>query len=105
LSRRYQVLSYRDRDEERSGIVLFRHPHPERVALPTKRQESPRPGEVREMQSRGLDRRGEDPWHAALLEKLAAQRIIVSMRENGLRVSPHFYNVEAEIDRLLDELP
>lgn len=40
-----------------------------------------------------------------LLEILARHRIVVSMRENRIRVSPHFYNTEAEIDRLLEVLP
>lgn len=40
-----------------------------------------------------------------LLEILARHRIVVSLREDRIRVSPHFYNTEAEIDRLLEVLP
>lgn len=38
----------------------------------------------------------------ALARALHAQRIIVALRPNGLRVSPHFYNTEADIDRFVD---
>jgi selenocysteine lyase/cysteine desulfurase len=37
-------------------------------------------------------------------ERLMKKGIIVSARSNGLRVSPHFYNNEEEIRRLIDEL-
>jgi len=37
----------------------------------------------------------------ALWEKLQEQKIYVSLRENGLRIGPHLYNVERHIDRLL----
>jgi selenocysteine lyase/cysteine desulfurase len=37
-------------------------------------------------------------------EKLKRKGIIVSARANGLRVSPHFYNTEEEIDRLMEEI-
>ncbi len=40
----------------------------------------------------------------ALWEKLQQQRIYVSLRENGLRIGPHLYNVERDIDRLLSVL-
>jgi selenocysteine lyase/cysteine desulfurase len=36
-----------------------------------------------------------------LHERLREARIIVSLREGAIRVSPHFYNTEDEIDRLL----
>lgn len=42
---------------------------------------------------------------AALVEQLEAQGIIVALRPLGVRVSPHFYNTEEEIGRLLDALP
>jgi selenocysteine lyase/cysteine desulfurase len=40
-----------------------------------------------------------------LLEILTRDRIVVSLREDRIRVSPHFYNTEEEIDRLLKALP
>lgn len=39
-----------------------------------------------------------------LLQRLSEARIIVSMRAGGIRISPHFYNTEDEIERLLDAL-
>jgi selenocysteine lyase/cysteine desulfurase len=41
---------------------------------------------------------------SGLEERLRAARIKVSVREGKLRVSPHFFNTEAEIDRLLEVL-
>jgi cysteine desulfurase/selenocysteine lyase len=38
-----------------------------------------------------------------LVEKLSTKGIIVSARSHGIRVSPHFYNTEEEIDMLMDE--
>ena len=40
-----------------------------------------------------------------LYELLFDHNIITAERGSGLRVSPHFYNTEAEINRLLDVLP
>lgn len=40
-----------------------------------------------------------------LVRRLADQGIIVVLRRRGVRVSPHFYNSPAEIDRLLRALP
>ena len=37
------------------------------------------------------------------VEKLEQKGIIVSARMNGIRVSPHFYNTEEELDRLIKE--
>jgi selenocysteine lyase/cysteine desulfurase len=48
---------------------------------------------------------GDRDRDAALVEQLEAQGIIVALRPMGIRVSPHFYNTEAEIARLLDALP
>jgi selenocysteine lyase/cysteine desulfurase len=42
---------------------------------------------------------------AHLVQALAARRIIVALRPRGLRLSPHVYNTEADIARLLDALP
>ena len=38
------------------------------------------------------------------VENLRKKGIVVSARAQGIRVSPHFYNTEEEIDRLLTEL-
>jgi selenocysteine lyase/cysteine desulfurase len=37
-------------------------------------------------------------------QELASKGIIVSARANGIRVSPHFYNTEEEIERLVKEI-
>ncbi len=39
-----------------------------------------------------------------LYRRLTAERIVVSPREGLLRVSPHFYNTQEEIERLLSKL-
>jgi len=39
-----------------------------------------------------------------VVEKLKNKKIVVSARAHGLRVSPHFYNSEEEIDRLMEEI-
>jgi len=41
----------------------------------------------------------------ALFQRLRAEKIIVALREGFIRVSPHFYNSDDEIDRLLAALP
>ncbi|MGC1414155.1 MAG: aminotransferase class V-fold PLP-dependent enzyme [Candidatus Acidiferrum sp.] len=38
---------------------------------------------------------------AELYQKLRAENIIVSLREGNIRVSPHLYNTERDIDRLI----
>ena len=48
---------------------------------------------------------GDAQRDAALVEALEKQGIIVALRPLGVRVSPHFYNTESEIARLLDALP
>ncbi|MGB2698672.1 MAG: aminotransferase class V-fold PLP-dependent enzyme [Candidatus Zixiibacteriota bacterium] len=40
----------------------------------------------------------------ALYQKLCKKNIIVSYRENAIRVSPHFYNTKEEIKRLIEVL-
>jgi selenocysteine lyase/cysteine desulfurase len=37
-------------------------------------------------------------------ESLNRKGIIVSARAHGLRVSPHFYNTEEEIDKFVEEI-
>ncbi|HEY2931044.1 MAG TPA: aminotransferase class V-fold PLP-dependent enzyme [Acidobacteriota bacterium] len=69
-SRGLEVLSPRDFDSEKSGIVSFR-------------------------------------WSGnpnTLWRSLWEKRIVVASREGWVRVSPHFYNSEEEIDRFLSEL-
>jgi cysteine desulfurase/selenocysteine lyase len=39
-----------------------------------------------------------------IVERLKRKRVIVSARSNGIRVAPHYYNTEEEIDQLLDEV-
>lgn len=41
---------------------------------------------------------------AGLLERLSAERIYVSVRGDSMRVTPHLYNDERDIDRLIDAL-
>ena len=40
----------------------------------------------------------------ALVARLAEQDIVVSDRDNNLRISPHFYNNEQDIDKLFAAL-
>ncbi|HNZ12175.1 MAG TPA: aminotransferase class V-fold PLP-dependent enzyme [Anaerolineaceae bacterium] len=47
---------------------------------------------------------GSPQENQALYEKLFAQDIIVAPRDGRIRVSPNFFNTEAEIDRLLQAL-
>jgi selenocysteine lyase/cysteine desulfurase len=39
-----------------------------------------------------------------ITDELRRKGVIVSARANGIRVSPHFYNTEEEIDRLVEEV-
>jgi len=39
-----------------------------------------------------------------LVRWLADEGIIVSSRDNNLRISPHFYNNQQDVDRLIDGL-
>ncbi|MGL6280525.1 MAG: aminotransferase class V-fold PLP-dependent enzyme, partial [Gaiella sp.] len=41
---------------------------------------------------------------AALVGELAGERIVVSSRDGNLRIAAHLYNVEDDVDRLLDAL-
>jgi cysteine desulfurase/selenocysteine lyase len=40
----------------------------------------------------------------SLYDKLTASGFVVSLREGGIRVSPHFYNTQDEIDSLIETL-
>jgi selenocysteine lyase/cysteine desulfurase len=40
----------------------------------------------------------------ALVEVLAAERIVTSTRDSNLRISLHLYNVEEDVDRILAAL-
>lgn len=101
-TRGYRVLSPRVHPEERSGILIYRHARPEAAMRPVREGATFAQDQIR---SKGLDRRGHDPWHSACLDRLIENGIILSMREGALRASPHFYNTEEEIERLLDALP
>ena len=50
----------------------------------------------------GLKRRG--GYGPDVAAKLAARKVFVSVRGDSIRVSPHLYNTEADVDRLLEEL-
>jgi len=39
-----------------------------------------------------------------IVEKLGKKGIVVSARSHGIRVAPHFYNTEREIDKLMEEI-
>jgi selenocysteine lyase/cysteine desulfurase len=52
-----------------------------------------------------LSFRGAGHDSAVLHARLKEAGVIVSLREGLIRVSPHFYNCEDEIDRLLAALP
>jgi cysteine desulfurase/selenocysteine lyase len=40
----------------------------------------------------------------SVAERLLERGIVISVRAGGLRISPHFYNTEGEIDKLVSEL-
>lgn len=42
---------------------------------------------------------------AALVQRLTERKIVVAHRPRGVRISPHFYNTAAEIEKLLEVLP
>ena len=48
-----------------------------------------------------VSRRGTPEKTAELYQKLRRENIIVSLREGNIRVSPHLYNTERDIDRLI----
>ena len=48
---------------------------------------------------------GSSEGDAALVRHLEDRGIIVALRPLGARISPHFYNTEEEVERLLEALP
>ncbi|HVX29278.1 MAG TPA: aminotransferase class V-fold PLP-dependent enzyme [Nitrolancea sp.] len=48
---------------------------------------------------------GDAAQDAALVERMTSNGVAVSLRGKGIRVSPYFYNNDADIDRLLELLP
>lgn len=48
---------------------------------------------------------GADRDYEALCGELKDRRVVVSARGGGIRISPHFYNDESDIDGLLEALP
>lgn len=40
----------------------------------------------------------------ALYQKLSAEKVIVALRENAIRVAPHLYNTPRDIDRLISSI-
>ncbi len=62
---------------------------------------SRRPGEESGIVSFVSRRHGHEP----LVKELEEKKIIIVVRENRLRASPHFYNTTEDIDHLLDALP
>lgn len=73
----YRVLSPR-RTGEKSGIITFDSPAENKRATPPL---------------------------TTIISELEEQGIVIVIREGHLRASPHFYNSEAQIDRLIDALP
>ena len=61
--------------------------------------------------------RGGDQWsgivsftskthdHETIFKELRKQKTEIALREGRLRISPHFYNTERQIDALLGRLP
>ncbi|MGH2739070.1 MAG: aminotransferase class V-fold PLP-dependent enzyme [Actinomycetota bacterium] len=47
---------------------------------------------------------GVGPSAAKIAEELYARDVCVDARQDGLRIAPHFFNTEADIGRLFDEL-
>ncbi len=41
----------------------------------------------------------------SIFQKLSDARVVCAIRGGGVRLSPHFYNTEEEIDRVLDAIP
>ncbi|MDE2889325.1 MAG: aminotransferase class V-fold PLP-dependent enzyme [Gemmatimonadota bacterium] len=41
----------------------------------------------------------------SIFQKLSDARVVCAIRGGGIRLSPHFYNTEEEVDRVLDAIP
>ena len=78
------------------GEMIERLPH-DRCVLASPREEAAR-GPYACVAARSSEKT------AALYERLRAANVIVSLREGALRVAPHLYNTERDIDRLLSVL-
>ncbi len=77
IEKGYAIFSPRLHPDERSGIVVFTPPE-----------------SVRQRMSL-----------SQIVTDLEKQNIIIVVREGRLRVSPHFYNTPAQIEKLIDALP
>ena len=53
---------------------------------------------------RSREQRFPDGPPANLIEGLKAERVFVSQRTDSLRISPHLYNNQEDIDRLFEAL-
>jgi len=71
----YQVVSPRNDEVECSGIVIFESAN------------------------------GDKPPAASVVSELEKQGIVIVVREGRLRASVHFYNTEAQVDRLVEAIP
>ena len=85
----------RDRIRHLTGYCIERLDTMNGVELVSPREPEHRAGIVT---FRVGDNAGAQKMHDAL----SKERIIISIREGLLRVSPHFYNIEEELDRCLD---
>lgn len=74
----YRVYSPRAEAGERSGIVMF------------------------ELGERG---KHVEASAKAIVKELNEEKIVIALREGRLRVSPHFYNSEAQLDEVVGALP
>ena len=72
----------------------------ERLPLDTVQLASPRDGSRRGPY--GCFKARSPERTKSLYEALARERVIVSLREGNIRVSPYLFNTEADIDRLVD---
>jgi selenocysteine lyase/cysteine desulfurase len=75
------------------GEMIERLPH-DRCVLASPRQADAR-GPYASIAARSPEKT------AALYEELRAAHVFVSLRENALRIAPHLYNTERDMDRLL----
>lgn len=76
--KQYRVFSPREKESERSGIVIFDPPYPDMRLTPSVRR---------------------------IVADLEKQDIVIVARQGRLRASPHFYNTFDQMDALVDALP